>query len=132
MLRISRLADYASHVMRYLSHNPDSAFSAVQIAEQTRIALPTVRKILKQLQQAQLLLSSRGKIGGYQLATSPEKIDLAQVVEAIDGPISLTHCSMKNSSCEHSNHCGMKQDWQLINQTVRGALAKMSLADIQR
>lgn len=132
MLRISRLADYASRVMRHLAKTPDAALSAVQVSDQTGVALPTIRKILKQLQQADLLVSSRGKIGGYQLARAPESINLAQVVEALDGPIALTNCSLKTVNCDHLSQCGMQEDWQLINTTVRDALAKLSLADLQK
>lgn len=131
MLKISRLADYASRVMRHMARYGDEAFSATQIAERTYIAAPTVRKILKQLQQAQLLVSSRGKIGGYQLGQSPEYISLAQIVEAIDGPIALTSCSLKAANCDHTQHCQMQTDWQLVNHTVRESLAKITLADLK-
>lgn len=130
MLKISRLADYASVMMRDLSIFQDQPQSACEIAERTGIALPTVRKILKLLQAAGLLNSTRGQIGGYQLAQSPGKISLVNIIEAIDGPIALTHCNLNlgnKSQCAHHDKCGMRQDWQLINQIIKEALGQHTL-----
>ncbi len=129
MLKISRLADYASVIMRELAGAQDQPQSAFEISERTHIALPTVRKILKLLQNAGLLISTRGQIGGYQLAQSPAQINLVNIIEAIDGPIALTHCNLKNN-CAHEHSCGMKQDWQLINQIIKNALGKNTLAQL--
>lgn len=128
MLKISRLADYASSIMRYLAYFGEEPLSAVQIAQSTRVAPPTVRKVLKQLALAKLVVGSRGKEGGYMLAKPSEEITLADIVEAIDGPIALTECTLPQSTCEHKNHCHMKKDWQIINATVRESLASLTLA----
>jgi len=134
MLKISRLADYGSVVMRYLAYFIDQPKSAAEVAEGTHIALPTVRKILKLLQNADLLISTRGQIGGYQLARSPDQISLVDIIEAIDGPIALTQCNLdlgsSKKSCGHTKICTMKQDWQLINQIIKEALSQKSLGQL--
>lgn len=130
MLKISRLADYGSNIMRYFASGSveiNHAQNAVAVSEKTRIALPTVRKILKLLQVAGLLISERGKEGGYRLARPVDQITLVEIIEAIDGPIALTDCNSAHNSCGHTQNCAMKKDWQWINEVVRDALAAKTL-----
>ncbi len=131
MLKISRLADYSSSVMRYLAcfaEFTDQSKSAVEVSEATHITLPTVRKILKLLQTAGLLISVRGKEGGYRLAKHSSQINLAQIVEAIEGPIALTECTREiGNQCSHTQVCTMRKDWQLINKLIKDALSAQTL-----
>ena len=129
MLRVSRLADYASVVMTCLARQPREVLSAVQIAEATRLELPTVSKLLKQLAHANLVESFRGASGGYRLARSPGAITLAEIVEALDGPIGLTECS---AGCEREPHCDISRSWRGIGGAVDAALRAVSLADMLR
>ncbi|MDF2690839.1 MAG: hypothetical protein K0S29_694 [Gammaproteobacteria bacterium] len=126
MLRISRLADYATVIMRNMSVI-NQALSAAEVAQCTAISLPTVRKLLKQLLKAGLLVSERGTHGGYQLARAPELISLADIVEAIDGPLALTECSHPLGNCAISMHCVNKENWLVINKVVKEALSEVSL-----
>ena len=130
MLKISKLADYACSIMRYLAVQKATAPSAVQVAKETQIALPTVRKILKKLHSAQLLHSTRGKEGGYQLARVEGQISLADIVEAIDGKIALTNCCAKEIHCHRHDICTMKPEWQSINQVVFHTLSQLSLQQL--
>ena len=130
MLKISKLADYACSIMRYLAAQIEQAPSAVQVAKETHIALPTVRKILKKLHAEQLLLSTRGKEGGYQLAKALSQISLTDIVEAIDGKIALTNCCAKTITCHRHDICTMKPEWQNINQVVFHALSQVNLQQL--
>ena len=130
MLRISRLTDYATVVMTCLAASPDEVLSAVQIAECTRLELPTVSKLLKQLGRAGLVESFRGVNGGYRLARPATDINLAEIVEALEGPLGMTECSIAAGQCDFESHCSVRGNWQRINQTVGSALQAMSLADM--
>jgi FeS assembly SUF system regulator len=130
MLRISKLADYATVIMNYLTHMHEQAYNAAQIASATGIPLPTVRKILKQLQAAKLLHSQRGAEGGYHLARTASDIYLGEVIEAIDGPLALTECCAPIKSCVQETHCHTKNNWQSINKVVRDALYTIRLAQM--
>lgn len=130
MLRVSRLADYASVVMTCLARRPQAVLPAVQIAEETRLELPTVSKLLKQLAHANLVESFRGASGGYRLARTPNAITLAEIVEALDGPIGLTECSMGHAGCERESHCSVSRNWQGIGSAIDNALRAVSLADM--
>jgi FeS assembly SUF system regulator len=131
MLRMSRMADYGTVVMSFLARTPERQVQAGEIADAVHIALPTVSKILKMLARAHLLLSYRGAQGGYRLARSPEAISVSQIIDAMDGPIALTECDDSNGSgCCIESHCEIRGNWQRVSQVVRGALARLSLAEL--
>lgn len=130
MLRVSRLTDYATVVMTCLAGQRDVVLSAVQLAEETRLELPTVSKLLKTLAHAGLVESFRGASGGYRLARPAESISLAQIVEAMEGPIGMTECSLAEGSCERAPQCGVRGSWQQVSQALDVALRAMSLADM--
>jgi FeS assembly SUF system regulator len=126
MLKVSKLSDYSTLLMAYLAQHPDQACSAVDIAKQVKIPEPTVRKLLKVLTRAHLLESLQGAKGGYRLARAPECINLAEVVQAVDGPIALTECS--KGECEQAPSCVARPQWQGVNQVIYAALANISIA----
>ena len=130
MLRVSKLTDYATVVMTCLAGVGDGVMSAQALAERARLEVPTVSKLLKQLAQAGLVASSRGINGGYRLARAPERISIADVVIAMEGPIGMTECSAHAGLCGHEPHCGVRVNWQRINQAISGALANVTLADM--
>ena len=130
MLRVSKLTDYATVVMTCLAAG-EGVMSAQALAERARLELPTVSKLLKQLAQAGLVASTRGINGGYRLARAAERISIADIVTAMEGPIGMTECSAHAGLCGHEPHCGVRVNWQRINQAIAGALAKVTLADMQ-
>ena len=132
MIRVSRLADYASVVMACLARHPDEVLPAVQVGEETRLGAPTVSKLLKQLGRAGLVESFRGATGGYRLARSAQDISLAEIVEALDGPIGLTECSLGHAGCERRSYCAVARDWQGVGAVIDRALRAISLADMSR
>ncbi len=132
MLRVSKLTDYATVVMTALADAPDEVMSAQSLAERARLELPTVSKVLKQLGAAGLVESFRGASGGYRLTRAPAEISIAEIVIAMEGPISMTECSAQSGLCDHERHCGMRGNWQRISQAIETALRSVSLADMQK
>lgn len=132
MIRVSRLADYASVVMACLARHPGEVLSAAQVGEETNLELPTVSKLLKQLARADLVESFRGAAGGYRLAKPAQDISLAEIVEALDGPIGLTECSIGHNGCERQSYCSVARDWQGIGAAIDNALRGVSLDDMLR
>ncbi len=130
MLRISKLTDYATVVLATLAEQPDQVRTAAALAERTRIAGPTVSKLLKQLHKAGLLSSTRGLHGGYQLARPPAQISLAAVVDALEGPIALTDCAAGAGQCSIEHNCRVSRVWQRLNLAMRRALSDVSLAEL--
>ncbi len=129
MIKISRLADYATVLMSVLARNGNCLASA-DLAAQTRITLPTVRKVMKLLHEQQLVQSIQGAAGGYQLIKSPEAISVVDIIAAIDGVPAMTECVKTENSCDQLATCGLSGNWKMINQLVINTLKRVSLADM--
>ncbi len=130
MLRISKLTDYAIVILSFFVRDPHQIASAREIAERTHITLPTVSKLLKILLEAGLVQSYRGTGGGYQLAYSPDEMTVADIVSAIEGHLAMTECCSKKKTCVIDSLCGIKGNWQLINQVILTALSSLTLRDM--
>ncbi len=132
MLRVSKLTDYATVVMTVLAAAPDSVHSAQDLADKARLEAPTVSKLLKTLAHAELVESFRGVNGGYRLARSAERISIADIVIAMEGPIGMTECSAQTGACGHEPHCGVRVNWRRINQAIAQALDGVKLSDMSK
>jgi FeS assembly SUF system regulator len=133
-MRLSNMADYAVVVMSAASRHCGSArVSATDLAAETGLALPTTQKLVSILTKAGLLRSARGTGGGIQLARPAAAISLADIIEAVEGPIALTSCVDTGShNCAMEGNCRVQPHWALVNKTVRGALAEINLAGLVR
>lgn len=130
MLKLSKLTDYATVILSYMAKDPVNMHAAIEISEVTGITLPTVSKILKLLLKARVLTSVRGAKGGYLLAREPEKITVATVISALEGPIALTECNASHKNCDQASGCEIQGNWGLINQKIFNALDSVTLADM--
>ncbi|MFM8342253.1 MAG: SUF system Fe-S cluster assembly regulator [Methylomonas sp.] len=130
MLKLSKLTDYATVILSHMAKDNDRLHGALEIAEATGIAQPTASKILKILVKAQVLASTRGAKGGYSLAKAPDRITVASVISALEGPIALTECSVSHKGCEQASGCRIQGNWHVINQRVSQALESVTLADM--
>ena len=130
MLRISKLTDYATVILAALAEQPAHVRTATALAEQTRIAPPTVSKLLKQLQRARLVTSTRGLHGGYQLARPATQISAAAILDALEGPVALTDCSVGHGQCGIEATCRVGRVWQRLNLAIRRSLYEVSLAQL--
>jgi len=130
MLRMGKLTDYGIVLMSYLASKTYQQHSAHSLSDAVQMPLPTVRKVLKSLSQADLLKSERGAQGGYKLTRSPKKISVAEIITAIEGPIALTECVSDESHCEQESHCSVQTNWTRINNAVFHALDEVKLSDM--
>ncbi len=130
MLRISKLTDYGTIILAHLASRADQQLAAAEVAERTRIALPTVSKVLKTLQRAGLVTSTRGSHGGYQLAQPASEITAVKILDALEGPFAITECSGEHSSCGFESNCRVGHVWQRVNGAIRRALSDVTLAQL--
>ncbi|MBS0456981.1 MAG: SUF system Fe-S cluster assembly regulator [Proteobacteria bacterium] len=130
MLRVTKLTDYASLVLTLLAADPQRVHSASELAERAHLEAPTVSKLLKSLAQAGLVEAFRGANGGYRLARPAAAISLFAVVEAIEGPLGMTECSLHDGDCQIQDHCGVRANWRRVNEVVAEALRGVSLAQM--
>ena len=131
-MRLSNMADYAVVVMGAAArHCGGARTSATELASETGIALPTVQKLVSILGKAGLLRSARGLGGGIQLARPAAAISLADIIEAVEGPIAMTGCiNEATCHCAIEPDCNVKPHWQPVNAAVKGALGQVSLASL--
>lgn len=127
MLRMGKLTDYATVVLATLAQEPHLHRAAAELAEKTRLSRPTVSKVLKGLQRAGMVISSRGVQGGYRLARRPELITAAQILDVFEGPIAITECSTAASRCGIEKLCRVGGAWQRVNAAIRRALEDVTL-----
>jgi FeS assembly SUF system regulator len=130
MLRVTKLTDYATVVMTVLAHGSDGVLSASELAERAGLETTTVAKVLKPLAQAGLVEGFRGANGGYRLARPAEAIGLLEIVEAMEGPLGMTECSVHTGNCGLEQSCGVRANWRRINDVVIEALRGVSLAQM--
>ena len=128
-MRLSHLADYAVVLMTAAARRPAGArLSATELSGETGVPLPTAQKLMGQLAACGLLSSARGVGGGFALARPATEISLADIVEAVEGPIALTMCSDSNNhDCILDKHCRVKPHIGIVGNAVRGALGAVSL-----
>lgn len=130
MLKLGKLADYATVVIATLAARPQQLSNAHELADRTHVPLPTVSKLLKLLNKAGLVEAQRGANGGYRLARAPEVVTVADVIRAVEGPIAITECSAHGTGCDIESTCASKNNWRLIDTAIRHALESVTLAQM--
>jgi len=131
MFRLNKLTDYGIVLMAHVARSSEeSPHTARSLARATRLPLPTVGKLLRQLSDAGLLSSHRGVKGGYNLARQATSISLADIILALEGPIGFTECSVVPGLCDMERSCSIKINSQIIGDALRDALEHVMLADL--
>ena len=131
MLRLSKKADYALIAMKHLAMRPDSASaSAREIAEQYDIPIELMAKVLQRLARSGLLTSHQGTRGGYTLSKPTTAISVADIIQAIDGPLTVTACSTEDEQCEQFTKCNVRDPLWRIKDRILVSLAACSLDEI--
>ena len=133
MLRLSKKADYALIAMNHLARKqsgPSASTSARDIAERYDIPIELMAKVLQRLVRTGLLLSTQGTRGGYALSRPPIAISVADVIQAIDGPFTVTACSTEKSDCEQYGKCSIRDPLWQIRERIVEALGTVTIAEM--
>jgi Rrf2 family protein len=131
MLRLSKKADYALMAMKHLATHADRASaSAREIAEQYDIPVELMAKVLQRLARRGLVLSLQGTRGGYRLARPTAQISVADIIQAIDGPLTVTACSTEDENCGQYSKCSVRDPLWKIKDRIISALTDCSLQEI--
>jgi len=134
-MRLTAQADYAVVMLSAAARHcgVSGRLNATLLSDETGIPLPTVQKLVSRLSSAGLIESARGTGGGFRLARPAAAISLADIIEAIEGPIAMTTCVDEGRhDCIIEENCRVKPHWNVVNGAVRGALAGVSLANLSR
>ena len=126
------MTDYAIVCLGTLARKPGSSMSATELSKETGLALYTVQKLLKLLvSKSDFIKANRGALGGYMLNRNSSEISVVEIIEALDGPITLTSCVDKSESfCESSDICFLGGKWNKINEIIRKSLNDISLKEL--
>ena len=131
MLRLSKKADYALMAMKHLAVRRDrGSSSAREIAEAYDIPIELMAKVLQRLVQRGLLVSQQGTHGGYQLARVPAQISVADVIQAIEGPVTVTACSTDEAQCEQFSKCNVRDPLWRVRERIVAALGECTIAEL--
>ena len=131
-MRLTSLADYAVVMMTAAArHDAGTRLSATLLAEETGVPLPTAQKLTGRLAAAGLLETARGTGGGFRLTRAPDQISLADIIEAVEGPIQMTSCvDAERHDCALERACQVRPHMSVVNGAVRGALAAVPLTQL--
>jgi len=131
MLRLSKKADYALMAMKHLALRGDQGSSpAREIAELYDIPIELMAKVLQRLVRRGLLASHQGTHGGYELARRPTQISVADVIQAIDGPVTVTACSSDENQCEQFAKCNVRDPLWKVRERILTALGECTIAEL--
>ena len=132
MLRLSKKSDYALISMKHLATRPDGSgsSSAREISESYDIPLELLAKVLQRLVRARLLVSVQGTRGGYRLGRQAAAISIADVIQAVDGPVTVTACSIDDHTCDQYTKCSIRDPLWKIKNRILDALNTVSVAEM--
>lgn len=135
MIRLNKMTDYAvvmlSHMANIEGSDTGRMVTAVQMAQDSGVPLPSVSKLMQQLSKAGILTSHRGAGGGYSLDRAAGQVTVADIVTALEGPIALTSCiDGADTSCGSMPVCSMSGNWNQVNHAIQAALESVSLAEM--
>ena len=130
-MQITRQTDYAIRCVLYLSREKNRVVMVEEIAREMSLPQSFLAKILQKLTKAGILNSFRGAQGGFQLARTPGKISLLDVIEAIQGPTAMNKCAVDKASCEFSASCTVHPVWVELRQKVEQHLKKVTFQNLK-
>lgn len=131
MIRMNKLTDYSIILLTHMAKSDGEAiFNSRDLADATNLPQPMVSKILKALAREGILISHRGVKGGYSLSRGSESITVAEIITAIEGPISIAECTGDASQCGLEICCPVRPNWQKINLVMMESLEKITLWDM--
>jgi len=131
MLRLSKKTDYALMAMKHLAFDPQRrTASAREIAERYDIPIELMAKVLTRLVRSGLLISHQGVHGGYELAQPPAATSVAAVLEAMDGPLTMTACTQDDDRCDQFSKCNVRDPLHRVRDRIAAILAECSITEM--
>jgi FeS assembly SUF system regulator len=130
MLRLSKKADCGLIAVKHLAMHREGACSASEIAEASGVSGPLMAKVLQKLAKGGLVMSRHGSGGGYQLARDPKQISAFEVINAIDGPLTITSCVTSHGECEQATTCTVREPLRRVNESILQILKAVTISQM--
>lgn len=133
LMQVSRRVDYGLRAVIYLSdQDPEKCCSIAEIARHQGVPRKFLEKIIQDLIRGGLIKSKRGSLGGYALARSADSISFYDVIEAIDGPISVNACLDHEIGCDQLPRCTMFGVWSEVQRSITEVLSRTTIASLRQ
>ncbi len=130
-MQITQTADYAVRTAVYLAlHRNDGPVAAANIAKEMTIPVDYISKVVQALSRAGLVESVPGRNGGARLARDPELLSILDVIEAVDGPVTLTRCVTRPGACPRDSFCIVHPFWKSTQESLVSILSEKKISDI--
>lgn len=133
LMQIPRRVDYGLRAMIYLSRQtPEKCCSISEISKHQGVPRKFLEKIIQDLMRNGLIKSKRGSCGGYTLARAADQISFTDVIEAVEGPITVNACMDQESTCDQMPRCAMIGVWSEVQQSISNVLSRTTIATLER
>ena len=130
-MRLTRATEYAFRALRYLTSRTEGRWYSIQeIAEAEDMPIQFLAKVMQHLTQASLVHSACGKTGGYRLGRPPAQVRMADVVLAMEGPLTVNNCLMYPAECRFLKTCRVHGVWEELQKSMIAVLEKYTLVDL--
>jgi Rrf2 family protein len=131
MFKINRKTEYAFRGLHYLVNSRLNETVMIREIAQAVDASPAfLSKIFQLLNAAGLVTSVRGVVGGFRLSRAPEKINLREILEATEGPVSVNVCEVDEDACDLSETCAAYKVWRKVRYSINKMLEQITLKDL--
>ncbi|MHB8882560.1 MAG: RrF2 family transcriptional regulator [Thermodesulfovibrionales bacterium] len=132
-MEITQETDYAVRCVLYLSSiGPEQTVRIEEIAAEMQIPRSFLAKILQKLTQADVVRSYRGVKGGFRLSRPPKEITLLQVVEAVEGPVTMNRCTREGSLCDFKKTCAVHPVWRRLRTIVETYMKDITFEKLKK
>ncbi|MBM3713239.1 MAG: Rrf2 family transcriptional regulator [Actinobacteria bacterium] len=130
MKLITKQTDYAIRALGAMAKEKDSIFTTSFLAEKLKISKPFVRAILQKLNKEHVLVSYKGKGGGFKMALPPDKVSIVSLIKIFQGPIKVDHCLIKSSLCPDIKTCPLRKKLKEIGSYINKEFESLTLAKL--
>lgn len=131
MLKLSKKADYGLIAVKHLAaHGAVGSCSAADIAAACSVSGTLMAKVLQKLAKGGLVVSRHGSGGGYQLARNPKQISAFEVINAIDGPLTITSCVTTHGECGQATTCTVRDPLRRVNDSILEILKGVTISQM--
>ena len=130
-MKISTKGRYGLRILMDLAiHESEKPRLIRDIAKSQQISEKYISRLVISLRKAGMIRSVRGVNGGFHLAVKPENITLLDVIEVMEGPLSIVDCVSAPKTCAKSGNCAPREIWCKLNENIRDLMRQTTLADI--
>jgi len=128
-MKLTRASDYALRFLTHLASN-DEEVTSNEIAKRLDIPYNHMAKLVQILARRGYLATKKGKGGGFKLAIDPRKINIGEIIEAIEGPLVVSECIFHKNSCRFSSKCKVRKTLAKVRNKINSILSCATIYDL--